>query len=179
MNNYSFNIAWSDEDGGYIATCPEFPGLSAFGKTVEVALSEAKVALALFVKTFEEDGLPLPAPQVVPHYSGQTRLRLPKSVHRLVSEVAASDGVSLNQFIVDAINEKLGAQKIGDRFVAELKKALAESAEQRRKEIAQIVWQEAQPGTHVRRTVRQLIETSTEEGTGTLASLNIVNIKGH
>jgi len=176
MNKYSFNIAWSGEDGGYIATCPEFPGLSAFGKTVEVALSEAKVALALFVKTFEEDGLPLPVPQAVAQYSGQTRLRLPKSVHRLASESAASEGVSLNQFIVDAINEKLGAQKVGDRFVTELKKALAENAEQRRKDIAQIAWQEIQPGTHVRRTVRQLIETSTEETTGYVASLSI---KGH
>jgi len=33
VNRYSFNIEWSEEDEEYIATCPAFPGLSAFGET--------------------------------------------------------------------------------------------------------------------------------------------------
>ena len=64
MNRYSMNIFWSDEDESYIATCPEFPGLSAFGETPEEALAEAQIALQLFIDTYNEDGLPLPEPQV-------------------------------------------------------------------------------------------------------------------
>jgi predicted RNase H-like HicB family nuclease len=59
-NKYPINIAWSDEDGGYVATCPAFPGLSALGKTEETALVEAKVALEGFIESCEANGIPLP-----------------------------------------------------------------------------------------------------------------------
>ena len=47
MEHYGFDVFWSKEDGGYIATCPDFPGLSAFGESEEQALSEGKAALRL------------------------------------------------------------------------------------------------------------------------------------
>lgn len=47
MEPYGFDVFWSEEDGGYIATCPDFPGLSAFGVSEEQALSEGKAALRL------------------------------------------------------------------------------------------------------------------------------------
>ena len=56
MKNYQFNLTWSEEDETYIATCPEFYGLSAFGESPEDALSEAKVALELFIESYKEDG---------------------------------------------------------------------------------------------------------------------------
>lgn len=48
---YSINIIWSDEDNGYIATVPEFRNLSAFGKTSEEALKEAKIILDVYIET--------------------------------------------------------------------------------------------------------------------------------
>jgi predicted RNase H-like HicB family nuclease len=74
MNRYSTNISWSDEDGSYIATCPEFPGLSAFGETPEEALAEAHIALQLFIDTYNEDGVPLPEPQVARNNMGKFRI---------------------------------------------------------------------------------------------------------
>jgi len=74
MNRYSINIFWSDEDESYIATCPEFPGLSAFGETPEEALAEAQIALQLFIDTYNEDGLPLPEPQVARDNMGKFRI---------------------------------------------------------------------------------------------------------
>ena len=41
---YSARIVWSDEDGGYVATAPELEGVSAFGETLEDALTELGVA---------------------------------------------------------------------------------------------------------------------------------------
>jgi len=60
MQKYGFDIFWSDEDQGYIATCPDFPGLSAFGDTEEEALQEAKTALKLFVEAISDQGKPAP-----------------------------------------------------------------------------------------------------------------------
>lgn len=176
MTKYGFKIQWSDEDEGYIATSPEFPGLSAFGETEEEALSEAKIARQLFIDDLLESGEELPLPQMAHEYSGQTRLRLSKTVHRVVAEMAASEGISLNQFIVDAVNERLGAQKAGNRLVGELKKALAENAQQRRVDLASIVWQEDR-GTQYRGVVRSATETSTE--TTGYAGTNIIKTKGN
>ena len=60
---YGFQVIWSEEDGAYIATCLDLPGVSAFGDTAEQALAEAHVALRLAVETYQEEGWPLPAPQ--------------------------------------------------------------------------------------------------------------------
>jgi predicted RNase H-like HicB family nuclease len=60
MPKYGFDIFWSEEDQGFIATCPDFPGLSAFGETEEEALREAKIALTLFVEAMNDQGRTIP-----------------------------------------------------------------------------------------------------------------------
>lgn len=83
MNRYSMNISWSDEDQEYVATCPEFPGLSAFGETPEEALSEAQIALSLFIDNYKEDGMPLPKPRVAKLNIAKVRKRSANSATRL------------------------------------------------------------------------------------------------
>jgi predicted RNase H-like HicB family nuclease len=96
---YSINLAWSVEDDCYVATIPEFPGLSAFGDTPEEAAEEARIAAEGFIAVYEEDGCELPEPQVAQQFSGQIRLRMPKSLHALLSKQAQVEGVSLNQYL--------------------------------------------------------------------------------
>ena len=155
MIKYGFRLIWSDEDEGFIATSPEFPGLSAFGETEEEALAEAKIARALFIEDMQERGEDLPEPVTVHEFSGQTRLRLPKSLHRLAAELAAIENVSLNQFIIEAISEKIGAEKGSQRLLAELRELFAANAQQRRSDIASIVWQEGVRGTQVKQVTRE------------------------
>jgi len=155
MNKYGFNVAWSDEDEGYIATCPEFPGLSAFGKTAEAALAEAQNALVLFIKTYQEDGLPLPQPLPVQQYSGQTRLRLPKDLHRQASLMAEAEDVSLNQFIVDAVRTQVTGQQFGAQILKEVRQHLAQT-----QRVAESVMTVPQPIP--RRTEKRLTELSGE-----------------
>lgn len=129
-NRYSFNIEWSEEDQEYVATCPAFPGLSAFGETEEEALREAKIALQGFIETCQAQNIPLPEPQIRETYSGQFRVRLPKSLHRQAADLAAKDEISLNQLVISAVEARVGAKQIGTRMLAELKRALAEHTTQ-------------------------------------------------
>jgi predicted RNase H-like HicB family nuclease len=122
MNNYRFNLMWSSEDGGYIATCPEFVGLSAFSEKAEDALKEAQVALELFVQTYAEKGIPLPEPENIGHYSGQIRLRMPKSLHAESAKKASTDGISLNQWLCLAIQAKVTGDNVVNGVLKELKK---------------------------------------------------------
>ena len=60
MEHYGFDVFWSEEDEGYIAKCPDFPGLSAFGESEEEALNEAKAALRLFLESLQSEGKRVP-----------------------------------------------------------------------------------------------------------------------
>lgn len=112
MFQYSINLAWSDEDEGYIATIPEFPGLSAFGENPEEAVEEAKIAAKGFIEVFKEDACELPEPDKLKTHSGQTRLRMPKSLHAALSDEAKAEGVSLNTHIVNLLSERRIIRKL-------------------------------------------------------------------
>jgi len=58
---YEIVIAWSDEDGAYIAAVPELPGCMADGPTYQEALRSAEEAIALWIDTARELGRPIPA----------------------------------------------------------------------------------------------------------------------
>ncbi len=112
MFKYSINLTWSDEDNCYVATVSEFPGLSAFGDTPEEAVEEAKIAVEGFLKVYEEDGCPIPEPEILKPFSGQTRLRLPKSLHASLSQEALKEGVSLNSYVVHLLSERHVSKKL-------------------------------------------------------------------
>src|SRR5947209_899360 len=103
--HYSTRIFWSEEDGGFIAMCPELRNVSAFGETEEVAVRELQEAVQLALETYRDEGWPFPEPATQDRFSGQFRLRLPKSLHATLSAHAEEDGVSLNTFIVHLLSE--------------------------------------------------------------------------
>jgi antitoxin HicB len=111
MFRYSVVIKWSDEDEGYIGTVPELPGLSAFGETYEDALSELECASEAFVEALKESGKALPEPQKQLPYSGQLRVRMPKSLHAKLAASAEDEGISLNTYIVSLLSERQGEKQ--------------------------------------------------------------------
>lgn len=105
---YSFQVFWSDDDEGFVATCPEFKGVSGIGKTAQQALVEAQTALGLMIETFEEERWALPEPVSLSSHSGQFRLRVPRALHARLASAAANDGVSLNTYAVALLSAGLG-----------------------------------------------------------------------
>lgn len=124
-NRYPINIEWSDEDQEYIATCSAFPGLSAFGTSEEEALREAKIALAGFIETYKANNMPLPEPASRASFSGKLQLRLAKTLHRLAAQMARNEDVSLNTFIVDAIQAKVSGTQVANRIINDLRMVMA------------------------------------------------------
>lgn len=126
-SRYSFNIEWSEEDDEYIATCPSFPGLSAFGRTEEEALAEGKIALIGFIETSKAKQIPLPDPTVRSLSSGKLQLRLPKSLHRLAAKMAEREEVSLNTYIADAVRARVTGEQVGRSILQEMRRHLQET----------------------------------------------------
>lgn len=56
-------ICWSHEDQAFVAGVPELPGCSAYGKSHESALKNAKKAIRLWLDTAKEFGDPIPEPK--------------------------------------------------------------------------------------------------------------------
>lgn len=112
IDQYSIRVEWSEEDDCFIATSPEFPGFSAFGSSRSEALSEAETALRLRVDVMEDEGEELPEPNQVNHYSGQTRLRMPKWLHKQLAEEAERQDVSLNSLLVSYLAKQLGRDEV-------------------------------------------------------------------
>lgn len=117
---YSFRVLWSEEDQDYVALCPEFQGLSGLAETPEQAIAELQTALDLAIETYADDGTPLPEPAMLRAFSGQFRLRVPSSLHALLTERAADEGVSLNTYAVTL----LAAGLSGDRAAKQVQQSV-------------------------------------------------------
>ena len=109
MSKYSFQVFWSDEDREYVALLPEFPHLNALAPTAEGAVREAQVVLEMVLDHMAEIGETPPEPQVLSSFSGQIRVRMPRTLHQKLAGRARMEDVSLNTLIVSLLAEGIGA----------------------------------------------------------------------
>jgi len=99
---------WDDGEGPYwVARIAELPHCLIHGDTPEGAIAEIEEVKRDWIKSNLERGLKIPEP--IPHkHSGQISLRLPPSLHRLLSDRAAVEGISLNQYMTAALAKSVG-----------------------------------------------------------------------
>lgn len=88
------------EQGGYVAEIKDLPGCFTQGETLAETMTNINEARELWIETAYEAGDNIPLPSTYDNYSGKLMLRMPKSLHRRLSETAEREGVSLNQYIV-------------------------------------------------------------------------------
>ena len=106
---FSARVVWSEEDEAFVAFCPEFQGISALGDSRTEAIRELNEALELAAETHEREGWPVPEPVYQPQFSGQFRLRIPKSLHAWLADHAQQEGVSLNTLVLEILSRARGA----------------------------------------------------------------------
>ena len=98
-----------EPDGTYMAEIVEFPGCVATGDTPADALANLESVAETWLDAVLSRGQSVPPPTDGEEFSGKLLLRLPKSLHRRAAQWAARDAVSLNQFVVAAVAERVGA----------------------------------------------------------------------
>ena len=108
MLKFSMVVAWSGQDGEFVATSEEFPNLSGLGPTHEAAVTELQEAIEAALEVFREERVLIPEPRIDEGYSGQFRVRMPKSLHARLVRRAAREGVSLNSLVVAVLSEAQG-----------------------------------------------------------------------
>ena len=97
---YRMELVEDTQEGGYVVSFPELPGCISCGATLEDAVANGQDAKAAWLQAAFEDSQPIPLPDAMEHYSGQFKLRIPKSLHRSLAEHSQREGISMNQYCV-------------------------------------------------------------------------------
>ena len=97
--SYRLEIVRDDAEGGFVASYPDLPGCITCGETEEEAVKNALDAKKVWLELRWRMGLPS-APDSLEAYSGQFKLRLPRSLHRSLAEHSQREGISMNQYCV-------------------------------------------------------------------------------
>lgn len=104
---YRIEIVREQEEGGYVLHCPELPGCITCGETIQEGLEMLEDAKKCWFTACLEDGVSIPEPARLEDYSGQFKLRLPKSLHKQLAQRSSEEGVSMNQYCVYLLSKGL------------------------------------------------------------------------
>ena len=97
---YKMEIVEDKDEGGFVVSFPDLKGCFSGGDTIESAIHNASDAKKAWLEAAIEDDYPIPLPDDDNAYSGQFKFRMPKSLHRQLSEHAKREGISMNQYCI-------------------------------------------------------------------------------
>ncbi|WP_123052782.1 type II toxin-antitoxin system HicB family antitoxin [Clostridium sp. JN-1] len=100
-----------DEDGTYAVRIPKLRGCISCGDTVQEALEMIEDAKKCWLEAALEDGINIPEPGEVNSYSGEFRIRMPKSLHQDLAIEAEKEGISMNQYCIYLLSKEFGKNK--------------------------------------------------------------------
>jgi len=103
--NYEIGLKKLSEadGGGWFAEIPLLPGCMSDGESPEEALKNIIDAKKSWLEVALQNNDHIAEP-VDNSYSGQLRIRIPKSLHKSLSERAKQEKVSLNQYILHKLS---------------------------------------------------------------------------
>lgn len=97
---YKMEVVPDMDEGGYVISFPDLPGCITVGDTLEEAIRNADDAKKAWIEAALQDGVEIPEPNDLEKYSGQFKLRIPRSLHKSLVEHAKAEGISMNQYCV-------------------------------------------------------------------------------
>jgi antitoxin HicB len=101
----------SDNYSGWFARVVELPGCMTQADTFAELSEMIREAMAVWIETALEDGETIPLPRSVEDYSGRFVVRIPKSLHKELVEMAEREGVSLNTYVNVALGKIVGQER--------------------------------------------------------------------
>ena len=99
---YKLEIIPDNEEGGFTAWYPELPGCITTADSLDEIIRNALDAKKAWIEAAMEEDLEIrePVKENPENYSGQFKLRIPKSLHMLLSVNARREGISMNQYCI-------------------------------------------------------------------------------
>ncbi|MBE5836690.1 type II toxin-antitoxin system HicB family antitoxin [Butyrivibrio sp.] len=104
---YKMEIVKDLDEGGYVVSFPDLPGCLTVGETIEEAIKNAEDAKRTWLEAAIEEQIEISIPEKKEKYSGQFKLRIPKSLHRILAEQSKREGISMNQYCVYLLSRNI------------------------------------------------------------------------
>jgi predicted HicB family RNase H-like nuclease len=98
-------VEWSEEDKCYVGTCPGLMLGGVHGDDEGEVYKELCQTVEEWIKIYQEDGEPLPAPTAGKKYSGKFVLRVGEDLHKTLTIEALREGESLNTYCMHLLRE--------------------------------------------------------------------------
>lgn len=108
--NYRFEIFEDPYEGGYAISYPDLRGCLSCGDTIKETIENGKDAKRQWLIAALEDGISIPEPLEDCEFSGQFRLRMPKSLHKYLADRARAEGISMNQYCIYLLSQNISLQ---------------------------------------------------------------------
>ena len=106
---YKMEIIEDTHEGGFVAAFPELAGCLTCGETIEEAVQNALDAKRAWLEAAIKSGIDIKEPAEDLNYSGQFKLRMPKSLHKALAENARKEGISMNQYCIYLLSKNFSA----------------------------------------------------------------------
>lgn len=103
MEKYEVSIKWDDQESCFMAVIPGRYRLHAYGDTRAEALKNLNIEAARYPEYVEGLTDSLGPAKETPSYNGQINLKVPRSLHKSLSQAATRKGISLNAYIVASL----------------------------------------------------------------------------
>ena len=87
--------------------CPELSGCVTCAENIQEGIKMLEDAKKCWFTACLEDGIKIPEPKNTEEYSGQFKLRMPKSLHRELAERSKKEGISMNQYCVYLLSHNI------------------------------------------------------------------------
>ena len=98
--SYRMEIIEDKDEGGFVVSYPDLPGCITCGETLESAVANAVDAKKAWLEAAIEESIENYEPGSLEDYSGQFKLRIPRSLHRSLVQHSRREGISMNQYCV-------------------------------------------------------------------------------
>ena len=102
---YTVELIPDADEGGFTVSIPALPGCLSVGETAEEAYRNIEDAKHEWLIAAMEEGISIPEPVSIDDYSGQFKLRIPKTLHRQLALQSKREGVSMNQYCVYLLSQ--------------------------------------------------------------------------
>lgn len=96
--NYRVEVVEDKKEGGYAFSCPDLRGCITCAESLEIGFKMMEDAKKSWFTACLEDGIAIPEPSHLDKYSGQFKLRMPRSLHKTLAERSKQEGISMNQY---------------------------------------------------------------------------------
>lgn len=116
---YPITIYPEANDGdGYLAEIKDLPGCMGVGETIEEALESIQGSKEFWIELALEKGgdIPLPTHPVMEKPEVRVLLRLPGELHSRLVRFARRRKISLNRYIIDALEESVTTSPIQEKL---------------------------------------------------------------